>query len=57
MEITKQELEKTYYANNNKKAAKILGISTTTLIKCVKIAGIKLKGSGRKEKTFKLRII
>jgi DNA-binding NtrC family response regulator len=58
MEITKQELEEIYYNNTNKKTAKILKISTTTLNKHIKRAGITFKGRGKgSAKKFKLKII
>lgn len=58
MEITKQKLEEIYINNSNVKAAQLLNISTTTLVKYVKMAGIPLKGQGQgKVKEYKLKII
>lgn len=44
--ITKSELEKIYYGNDQKTASKILGVSALTMRKYVKEMGIKMKGAG-----------
>lgn len=55
--ITDQEFENIYWENTNYKAAKLLKISTTTLIKYVKERGIKAKGQGRAKRQTKLKFI
>lgn len=45
-QITKEELAEIYYNNSNKKACEILGVTNSTLIKYLRKANIKLKGSG-----------
>jgi|AntAceMinimDraft_17_1070374.scaffolds.fasta_scaffold103202_3 maleate cis-trans isomerase len=52
--ITKEELQKIYYENNNFDAAFLLGVSKVTLIKMVTDAGIELKGKGYAQKYFVL---
>jgi hypothetical protein len=54
MKITKQQLEKIYLENSNKKACEILKITNATLIKYLKQFNIKLKGSGNRNKKGKL---
>ena len=44
--LSRAELEKIYKDNSNKEACELLGVSTTTLTKCLKQAGIPLKGQG-----------
>ena len=56
MKITKQELEKIYWENSNKKACEILKITNATLTKYLKQNKIKLKGSGNRNKRGKLFI-
>jgi hypothetical protein len=56
MKITKQQLEKIYLENSNKKACEILKITNATLIKYLKQFNIKLKGSGNRNKKGKLII-
>jgi len=48
--ISKEELEKIYMENTNEKAAELLGISTVTLVRMVKEAGIEKKGKGYAQK-------
>ena len=57
MKITKQELEKIYWENSNKKACEILKITNATLTKYLKQNKIKLKGSGNRNKESKITII
>ena len=54
MKITKQQLEKIYLENSNKKACEILKITNATLIRYLKQFNIKLKGSGNRNKKVKL---
>ena len=54
MKITKQQLEKIYLENSNKKACEILKITNATLMKYLKQFNIKLKGSGNRNKKGKL---
>jgi hypothetical protein len=54
MKITKQQLEKIYLENSNKKACEILKITNATLIRYLKQFNIKLKGSGNRNKKGKL---
>jgi len=56
MKITKQQLEKIYLENSNKKACEILKITNATLIRYLKQFNIKLKGSGNRNKKGKLII-
>lgn len=55
--ITPEEFEKTYREHSNVKAARIIGISPTTLIKEARKKGIALKGQGRKPGQTKLKFI
>jgi hypothetical protein len=54
MKITKQQLEKIYLENSNKKTSEILKITNPTLIRYLKQFNIKLKGSGNRNKKGKL---
>jgi len=54
MKITKQQLEKIYLENSNKKTCEILKITNPTLIRYLKQFNIKLKGSGNRNKKGKL---
>ena len=56
MKITKQQLEKIYLENSNKKACEILKITNATLIRYLTQHGIKLKGPGNRNKKSKLII-
>lgn len=55
--LTKEELERIYKENTNKKAAKRLNVSIPTMIDIIKEAGIELKGRGGHNKKKKLKII
>jgi len=50
MKIKTNELEKIYLENTNKKACEILGIVNRTLTSYLRQRGIKLKGSGNRNK-------
>jgi hypothetical protein len=50
MKIKTNELEKIYLENSNKKACEILGIVNRTLTSYLRQRGIKLKGSGNRNK-------
>jgi hypothetical protein len=50
MRIKTSELEKIYLENSNKKACEILGIVNRTLTSYLRQRGIKLKGSGNRNK-------
>jgi hypothetical protein len=55
MKIKTNELEKIYLENTNKKACEILGIVNRTLTSYLRQRGIKLKGSGNRNKRKKER--
>jgi hypothetical protein len=44
--LTKKELESIYYENTNDRACEILGVTKVTLLKYIRLAGIKTKGKG-----------
>ena len=50
--ISKENLEKIYIENTNKKASEILGVSEITLVKMINDAGIEKKGKGYSQKYF-----
>ena len=50
MKIKTNELEKIYFENSNKKACEILGVVNRTLTSYLRQRGIKLKGSGNRNK-------
>ncbi len=52
--IDPKELAKIYHEKTNAEAAKFFKISATTLTRLVKLAGIPLKGQGRKKARIKL---
>ena len=54
--ISKEELKKIYYGNNQFDGAKKLGVSVATMIDYVKRAKIKMKGAGRKKGETKIVI-
>ena len=56
MKLTKEELQKIYWENSNKKACKILGVTNSTLTKYLREFNIALKGSGNRNKRGKLTI-
>ena len=53
MKIKTNELEKIYLENSNKKACEILGVVNATLTNYLRQRGIKLKGSGNRNKRNK----
>ncbi len=55
--LTKQELEKMYYSNTNKKVCEILEISQPTLSKYLDQFSIKRKPIGNKDNSDKRKII
>jgi predicted nucleic acid-binding Zn ribbon protein len=57
MRITKKELEKMYKENLSKDVCTMLGITSATLRKYLKEAGIRLKGSGNNPKKRKITIV
>jgi hypothetical protein len=56
MKIKRIDLEKIYRENSNKEACTILGICNRTLTAYLRQMGIKLKGSGNRNKKNKLTI-
>jgi len=52
--LTKTELEKLYYLNNNKIVCKILDISLPTLLAYLGELDIKPKGKGYKRRKYEL---
>ncbi len=52
--ITVEELEKIYRENSNEKAAEILEISVTTLLRYIRKCGIEEKGSGAHNRKLKV---
>lgn len=57
MKITKKELEKLYNTMHNKALCAKLGITEPTLIKLIKKAGIKNKGSGSHKRHSKVEVL
>jgi hypothetical protein len=54
-QISKEQLEKLYRNNPNKKCCKILGVAETTLLTLLAEAGIEKKGKGNcKRKKIKI---
>lgn len=57
MEITKKQLEKIYNEHTLVEACKILNVSHMTLLKYIKLAGIKTKGKGNRQPKRKILIV
>lgn len=57
LKITKEQLEKIYRENSFKEACEILNISSMTLLKYIKLAGIKPKGKGNRQPKKKFLIV
>lgn len=57
MEITKKQLEKIYNEHTLAEACKILNVSHMTLLKYIKLAGIKTKGKGNHQPKRKILIV
>lgn len=56
-EINQKHFEEIYLNNTNAKAAKMLKISTATLVSYAKKFGIKMKGQGRRKGQTKIKFI
>ena len=54
--ISKEELKKIYYENDQPTASKKLGVSIPTMLRYVKKLKIKMKGAGRKKGQTKIRL-
>lgn len=54
--ITKEDLKKIYYDNDQPTASKKLGVSIPTMLRYVKKLKIKMKGAGRKKGQTKIRL-